>query len=263
MTNHVVAGRAESIPYQRGVRQEMFRFTAGFCAGFVGAACSLAAQAADLPSRTIEPSVPLPPAFTWTGFYVGAQAGWGQTRTELTAGAAIARREAVGSLPSLDKNGVAAGLLAGYNHQIGQLVLGAEIDGSALITGKQRYTALTGDFITAHTNWLGSARLRVGYAFERFMVYATGGLALAAPKSTVTGTGYSYGAGDSTRVGWTLGAGAEYAITNNWITGLEYRYSQYQEDTYTYPVGVGGLGIVGFKQQLSTNQVVGRLLYKF
>jgi outer membrane immunogenic protein len=95
------------------------------------------------------------------------------------------------------------------------------------------------------------------------MVYATGGLALAAPKSTVTGTGYSYGAGDSTRVGWTLGAGAEYAITNNWITGLEYRYSQYQEDTYTYPVGVGGLGIVGFKQQLSTNQVVGRLLYKF
>ncbi len=211
----------------------------------------------------MEPAVPLPPAFTWTGFYVGAQAGWAQTRTELTPGGAIAGRIAVASLPSLEKNGVAAGLLVGYNYQIGQLVLGGEIDGSALITGKQRYTALTGDFITAHTNWVGSARLRVGYAFDRFMIYATGGLALAAPKSTVTGTGYSYGAGDGTRFGWTLGAGAEYAITNNWIAGLEYRYSQFEENTYTYPVGVGGLGIVGFKQQLSTNQVVGRLLYKF
>jgi outer membrane immunogenic protein len=238
-------------------------FTLSFCTGLSFAIFSIAAQAADLPSRRIEPAVPLPPAFTWTGFYVGAQAGWAQTRTELTPGAAIAGGAAVTSLPSLNRDGAAVGLLVGYNYQIGQLVLGGEIDGSALITGKQRYTALTGDVITAHTNWVGSARLRVGYAFDRFMIYATGGLALAAPKSTVTGTGYSYGAGDSTRFGWTLGAGAEYAITNNWIAGLEYRYSQFQDDTYTYPVGVGGLGIVGFKQQLSTNQVIGRLLYKF
>lgn len=241
----------------------MSTFTSGFGAGLAFAIFSIAAQAADLPSRRIEPAVPLPPAFTWTGFYVGAQAGWAQTRTELTPGAAIAGGAAVASLPSLNRNGATVGLLLGYNYQIGQLVLGAEIDGAALITGKQRHATLTGDFITAHTNWAGSARLRVGYAFDRFMIYATGGLALAAPKSTVTGTGYSYGAGDSTRLGWTLGAGAEYAITNNWIAGLEYRYSQFEEETYTYPVGVGGLGIVGFKQQLSTNQVVGRLLYKF
>jgi outer membrane immunogenic protein len=237
--------------------------TIKFCAGIAFAVCSITAQAADLPSRRIAPALPLPPAFTWTGFYIGAQAGWTQTRTELTPGAAIAGRAVAASLPSLNRDGAAVGLLVGYNYQIGQLVLGGEIDGSALITGKQRYAALTGDFITAHTNWVGSARLRVGYAFDRFMIYATGGLALAAPKSTVTGTGYSFGAGDSAQLGWTLGAGAEYAITNNWIAGLEYRYSQFQEDTYTYPAGIGGLGIVGFKQQLSTNQVVGRLLYKF
>ncbi len=234
-----------------------------FCAGIALAACSITAQAADLPSRRIEPAIPLVPAFTWTGFYVGAQAGWAQTRTELTPGAAIAGRAAIASLPSLNRDGAAVGLLVGYNYQIGQLVLGGEIDGAALITGKQRYAALTGDFITAHTNWVGSARLRLGYSFDRFMIYATGGLALAAPKSTVTGTGYSYGAGDSARLGWTLGAGTEYAITNNWIAGLEYRYSQFEEETYAYPAGVGGLGIVGFKQQLSTNQVIGRLLYKF
>jgi len=242
---------------------KMSTFTTAFGAGLAFAAFSVAAQAADLPSRKIQPAAPLPPVFTWTGFYVGAQAGWAQTRTELTAGAAIASGASAASLPSLNRNGAAVGLLAGYNYQIGQLVIGGEIDGSALITGKQRFTALTGDFITAHTNWVGSARLRLGYAFDRFMIYATGGLALAAPKSTVTGTGYSFGAGDSTRIGWTLGAGAEYAFTNNWIAGLEYRYSQFEEDTYTYPAGVGGLGIVGFKQQLSTNQVTARLLYKF
>lgn len=241
----------------------MYTSTTGIGAGIALAVFSITAQAADLPSRRTEPAAPLPPAFIWTGFYVGAQAGWAQTRTELTPGVAIAGQTAVASLPSLNRDGAAVGLLVGYNYQIGQLVLGAEIDGSALITGKQRYAALTGDFITAHTNWVGSARLRVGYAFDRFMIYATGGLALADAKSKVTGTGYSYGAGDGARVGWTLGAGAEYAITNNWIAGLEYRYSQFEEDTYTYPVGVGGLGIVGFRQQLSTNQVVGRLLYKF
>lgn len=239
----------------------MFKSSLG--AGLAFALASISAQAADLPSRKSAPAIPLPPAFTWTGFYIGAQAGWAQTRTELTPGAAIAGRAAVASLPSLDRNGAALGLLIGYNYQVGRLVLGGEVDGAALITGKQRYAALTGDFITAHTNWVGSARLRVGYTFDRFMIYATGGLALAAPKSTVTGTGYSYGAGDGTRVGWTLGAGAEYAFTNNWIAGLEYRYSQFEDNTYTYPVGVGGLGVVGFKQQLSTNQVIGRLLYKF
>jgi outer membrane immunogenic protein len=60
-----------------------------------------------------------------------------------------------------------------------------------------------------------------------------------------------------------LGAGAEFAITNNWIAGLEYRYAQYQSSTYSYPVGVSSIGIVGFKEQLSTNQVTARLLYKF
>lgn len=225
---------------------------------------TILASAADLPSRTTAPVAPvLPPVFSWTGFYVGAEMGWAQTRNELTAGATRLGAAAVAALPTLSKDGFGAGLVAGYNYQFGQFVIGAEVDAQALVTGKERYTALTGDYITAHTNWVGSARARLGYSFDRVLVYGTGGLAFAAPKSTVTGTGYSYGAGDSTVWGWTVGLGAEYALTNNWIAGLEYRYAQYQSDTYTYPVGVGGLGLVGFEQQLSTNQVNARLLYKF
>jgi outer membrane immunogenic protein len=224
----------------------------------------LSASAADLPSRSTVPAPPLLlPTFTWTGLYVGAELGWGQTRMELSPGAAIGGATAVTSLPTLEKNGLAGGLLAGYNYQIGQLVVGAELDGEFLVTGKDRYTSVTGDVITAHTDWVGSARARLGYAFDRVLVYAAGGLAFAAPNSTVTGTGYSYGAGDDVRWGWTLGAGVEYAFTNSWIAGVEYRYAEYDSHTYTYPVGTGGLGIVGFKEQLSTNQVTARLLYKF
>ncbi|KRE11597.1 hypothetical protein ASE66_24005 [Bosea sp. Root483D1] len=77
--------------------------TIKICVGIAFAACSITAQAADLSSRRIEPAAPLPPAFSWTGFYIGTQAGWAQTRTELTADAAIADRAAVAWLPSLDR----------------------------------------------------------------------------------------------------------------------------------------------------------------
>jgi outer membrane immunogenic protein len=64
-------------------------------------------------------------------------------------------------------------------------------------------------------------------------------------------------------VGWTVGAGLDYAFTNNWFTGLEYRYSQYQSKSFVYPIPILNLGIVGFKQELSSNQVTARIGYKF
>jgi len=221
------------------------------------------ALAADLAPQPVEPVAPVVPPFTWTGFYLGAQLGWGQTSTDYKAGAATDAATRVVSLPTLTKNGVMGGLFAGYNYQIDQFVLGAEIDGDFLIVGKERYTAATGDFITAHTEWTGSARARVGYAIDRLLLYGTGGVALASAKPKVTGTGYSYGAGNSTQVGWTLGAGAEYAFTDHWIAGLEYRYTHFSSENYTYPVANRSLGIVGFSHQLSVNQVLARISYKF
>jgi len=221
------------------------------------------ALAADLAPQPVEPVAPVIPPFTWTGFYLGAQLGWGETSTEYKAGAATADATSVVVLPTITKNGVMGGLFAGYNYQINQFVLGAEVDGDFLIVGKERYAAATGDFITAHTTWLGSARLRVGYAIDRLLLYGTGGVAFAGADSTVTGTGYSYGFGNSTRVGWTLGAGAEYAFTDHWIGGLEYRYTRFSSENYTYPVANRSLGIVGFSQQPSVNQVLARISYKF
>ena len=69
--------------------------------------------------------------------------------------------------------------------------------------------------------------------------------------------------GDDMRLGWTVGGGFDYAFTNNWFTGVEYRYSQYESKTFIYPIPVLNLGLVGFKQELSSNQVTARLGYKF
>ena len=84
----------------------------------------------------------------------------------------------------------------------------------------------------------------------------------ASNETSIPFTGISVG-GDGTRVGWTVGAGFDYAFTNNWFAGLEYRYSQYQSKSFVYPIPILNLGFVGFKQELSNNQVTARIGYKF
>ncbi len=90
----------------------------------------------------------------------------------------------------------------------------------------------------------------------------TGGAAFASLKTSIPTTGISIG-GDGTRPGWTVGAGIDYAFTNNWFTGIEYRYSQFEAKNFIYPIPILNLGLVGFKQEMSNNQVTARLGYKF
>jgi len=226
------------------------------------AVSSCSAFAADLPARVqpVAPVVPVPP-FSWTGFYVGGELGWLQTNPNYTTGVLLLGTPFVVSSGS-NKNGVSYGVLGGYNYQIGQLVLGVEGDFEGWTVGTIRYTAVTGDFLTAHSKWGGSIRGRLGYAADRALLYVTGGAAFVSNETSIPTTGITIGS-DSTRTGWTVGAGLDYAITNNWFTGIEYRYSQYEAKTFTYPIPILNLGFVGFKQDLSNNQVTARLGYKF
>jgi outer membrane immunogenic protein len=139
----------------------------------------------------------------------------------------------------------------------GQLVLGGEGDFSGWTAGKIRYTAITGDFLTAHSKWGGSIRGRLGYAVDHALFYVTGGAAFLSNETSIPTTGITIG-GDSTRLGWTVGAGLDYAFTNNRFTGVEYRYVQYEANTFVYAIPILNLGLVGFKQELSTNQVTAR-----
>lgn len=201
-----------------------------------------AASAADLPSR-YNPSMLSPaPVSTWNGFYVGAQLGyaWGSDQTVIKA----AGSPFVLAAPDYDTNGFVGGVHAGFNYQTGPIVAG--IEGDLELTGADGNAGFVGgrSFPGYHIgssseiNFQGSLRARAGWAFDRVMVYGTGGLAFASVKNSygailparnIFGAPRGiYGSShDEVHWGWTLGAGVEYAISNNLTARAEYRYTNF------------------------------------
>ncbi|MCH4538747.1 outer membrane protein [Ochrobactrum sp. A-1] len=136
-------------------------------------------------------------------------------------------------------SGFVGGVQAGYNWQFDNgFVLGAEADfqGSNL-KGEVKFNADGLGEIKAGTKveWFGTVRARLGYtATERLLVYGTGGLAYGKVKSYVD-LGEIGISSSKTRAGWTIGGGAEYAITNNWTLKSEYLYTDLgKKNFYSY-----------------------------
>ena len=154
-------------------------------------AVSVSAFAADLPAR-MEPVAPVAyvPAFSWSGFYLGGELGWIQTNPKYTTGALLLGAPFLVTSGS-DKNGLTYGVMAGYNYQVGQLVLGIEGDFQGWTVGQIRYTAVTGDFLTARSKWGGSVRGRLGYAADHALFYVTGGAAFVSNETSIPFTGIS------------------------------------------------------------------------
>lgn len=220
----------------------------------VGAiAISGSAFAADL--RPAPVYLPPAPIFTWGGLYLGAQIGyvWGSDPIEVDS-----------LVPSAffntQPNGVIGGFHAGYNLQLAQWVAGVEgtVDGSGLHGTR---VSDSGVSLGTRTDVQGSIRARLGVALDRVLIYATGGAAFA-------GFTNNYAFGDltetdsKTRAGWTVGGGLEYAVTNNWSIGAEYRYSDFGH-VVDFPFSTLTLGTVIVTHHLTDNQVQARLSYKF
>jgi outer membrane immunogenic protein len=176
-------------------------------------AAAPAAIAADMPVRRPAPEMAVkapPPIFNWSGFYVGAHAGYGWGRSQFEAPAA--------GTGTFDADGFIAGALAGWNYQVGQTVFGIEAD----INWSDMSGGAACGVVTCETEvpWFGTLRGRLGYAADRFMPYVTGGLAYGKVEANVPTIG---GASD-TRVGWTAGLGAEWAFAPNMSWKTEYLY---------------------------------------
>ena len=206
------------------------------------------ALAADLPYRSAPP-VAAPafvavPVFTWSGFYAGVNAGYGFSG-ESNATTTGYNDTAVGWISSgqtasgakLDRNGFVGGGQIGYNYQMGNLVLGLETDIQGTdLTKKVVWNDLRGNYAgyRASTTYLGTVRGRLGYAMDRWMIYATGGLAYGNVKlGHVDGDSFgpiASGNRSGTDAGFTVGAGVEYALPAfNWggsaaTVKLEYLY---------------------------------------
>jgi outer membrane immunogenic protein len=235
---------------------------------------TVAAQAADLPTRKEAPApVFVPPPFTWTGFYVGLNVGgiWtsGSRSATLFAPAVFpfpVQTFFPGGLGN-GQSGVIGGGQAGYNWQTGAFVLGVETDfqGTSLsksvdvvgspFAGFGVPPNLLGDTLAIHAkaslDWLGTTRGRVGFVVtpdNRLMIYGTGGVAYGGGSANFSvfdaNTGAFWtGNPSSSRVGWTAGGGVEYAWTNNWTIKAEYLYADLGKSNFT---SVGNLAAATF-----------------
>jgi outer membrane immunogenic protein len=217
-----------------------------FCGAVFAASAVGPAVAADLPPSAYPPQapaayVPVTPPFSWTGFYVGGNAGygWSNGSGNLTLGGPGAA--GTPDTFSARGNGFVGGGQAGFNWQWAGLVVGMEADFQGS-TGSGTLTDGLGNInATVKDPWFGTFRGRVGYAWDRFMVYATGGgvygNATANGSSTPNAPGAAATAFSSsaTYVTWTAGGGVEWAFWGPLSAKVEYLYVGSPSSSPTIP----------------------------
>ena len=255
-------------------------------------AALLPASAADLsvaPAPAPTYVAPVVPAFTWSGWYIGGNLGgkWGKYSGSVTGTAVPGFPVTAGgdgfTFSSDRDSAFIGGGQLGFNWQVGQFVFGVEGDIDATRIRDNFALGFTpgggvfipGDVFRFKNDWQASVRGRGGIAFDRFLVYATGGVAWAGVRAEAL---YSPGfvgrvavpgafASDSkTLTGATIGGGVEFAVTNNVTFGVEYRYSDFGHETFNlgavpFPAGAGSA--VTSRVDLRTHEVTGRLNFKF
>jgi len=223
----------------------------------VAAMASGSALAADLGRPIVKaPIAPVVAPFNWSGFYIGINGGggWGRSRFDFTG---------VGTTTGdFDVSGGLIGGTAGFNVQTGSVVWGIEgdIDWSGIrgSNGNRPTLPAVGGFVcngpigaggtgfTCRTqnDWLGTLRGRLGWAAGNFMPYITGGAAFGNVRARIVSDPLLpvFGGDEETRVGWTAGAGVEWAITPAWSVKAEYLYVDLGTMTCQQQIVVGGAG---------------------
>ena len=191
-------------------------------------ALATGASAADLPVK----AAPIaPPVYDWSGVYVGGFGGYGfgnQNINNTSGHAGFANFTA-----NFETHGPLAGGEVGYNWMIGQILFGLEGDGAwTNIRGNDNFALGWND--ENHLKWVGSLRVRSGIAVDRLLLFFTAGWAAGDIDHTNTNPGVGVDSFSAHRSGLAAGGGIAYAITNNLIGKIEYRYydlGTYHRDT--------------------------------
>ena len=251
--------------------------------GMIGAAllCAGAANAADLAVPAYKAPVAVP-AFSWTGWYIGGNigGGWGEnTSSNVTLGGVDLNAAGLDtSFLNSKPNGIIGGAQIGYDWQVNHSWVagvvadfqGANIQGSGgasasgFIPGFGPVEASA--TATENLRYLGTVRGRLGWTTGNWMLYGSGGLAYGSVNSTetvsVSGQGQtvdlSSAANSETRFGWAGGVGVNYAMTQNWIVGVDYLHYDLGRTSVTDPTAQ-----LTVDQKVGGDIVRGVLNYKF
>jgi len=172
--------------------------------------------------------------FDWTGFYIGAHAGFGRG-----ASSAVLTDPAI-TASSGSFGGVIGGVQAGYNVQLSSgIVLGAEADitfpNYLASNSIAALLATPRSDVVEQLDYAGTLRGRIGYASGHWLAYATGGLAWAGERFVNTPAIGSEEKELNVRLGWAAGAGVEYAFAPHWSLRLEYLYSRFEQADIRFP----------------------------
>jgi outer membrane immunogenic protein len=200
------------------------------------------------------------PTYNWSGAYVGAQIGYGWTKSVTSLSLDPTTSLSVDN----DPGGALGGLYAGYNYQMSNnVVLGLDVDINAanykaesddwsLHSGGTKTTV--DDFIPTSfdISWNGAVRGRAGYAVGRFLPYVAGGVSFGEYRFRLDG-GASH---RSTRAGWNIGAGIDYAVTDKITLRGEYRFTDFGSDKFSFE-GVPS------EVDLKTNDILLGVAYNF
>jgi outer membrane immunogenic protein len=259
------------------------RLLVSFCLAFIFAQAVFARDAASAQLST----APTPASFNWSGFYVGAHGGWlwQESKWDDPFPALFFNGP---EFRSFNLNHGFIGLQGGWNRQLGNFVAGSEVDFSWSGASGGRTdsvetllifllptliaTNTSVRTITSRTDWFGTATARVGYTWGRLLAFSRGGVAgghfnymvgdtevlvvppsgppLVSPGSTTTSSFAA--AGSDTRLGWTVGAGLEWAIWDRVSAKIEYDYLAFPSRS----VSLVGAGFAIAPQVAQTIQAV-------
>ena len=186
--------------------------------GLLALAASIPASAADLPRGMPyrAPAAAYAPAYNWTGFYLGLNGGgaWGDSDWN-------------GLATNNSPGGGMFGVTAGYNWQAFGSPWVFGIEGDVDWTNVKDTSVCGAANCETKNNWFGTVRGRVGYSWDRWLPYVTGGVAFGDIEANRTG----FSGSSDTNAGWTIGFGLEGVIAGRWTGKLEYLYADIGDTT--------------------------------
>lgn len=192
-------------------------------------------------------------AFSFGGAYVGGEIGWGWAQSKLSAWD-------IDGSEHFNSNGFLGGVYAGYNFDMGNSVI-LGIDGNFDYNDLKKSHDFDGNnqlpaaSSKSQLEWSGAVRARAGYAFDRFMPYIAGGVAFGDVKTSYSTGGYDF-SNSKTKTGWTIGAGLDYAATDNILLRFEYRYTDFGHNDFDYQD-------ISLRNSVKTNDIRLGIAYKF